>query len=87
MEIEKMTFKEALSRLEEIVKELESEKISLEESLQKFELGIKLSSLCLKKLNEAEKKIEELTRNADGKLLTKELWNLSAFITHFHTLN
>jgi exodeoxyribonuclease VII small subunit len=73
MEIEKMTFKEALSRLEEIVKELESEKISLEESLQKFELGIKLSSLCLKKLNEAEKKIEELTRNADGKLVTKEL--------------
>jgi exodeoxyribonuclease VII small subunit len=73
MEIEKMTFKEALSRLEEIVKELESEKISLEESLQKFELGIKLSSLCLKKLNEAEKKIEELTRDADGKLVTKEL--------------
>lgn len=68
-----MTFKEALSRLEEIVKELESEKISLEESLQKFELGIKLSSLCLKKLNEAEKKIEELTRDADGKLVTKEL--------------
>ncbi len=73
MEIEKMTFKEALSKLEETVKELESEQISLEESLEKFELGIKLSSLCLKKLNEAEKKIEELTRDADGKLVTKEL--------------
>ena len=73
MDIEKMTFKEALSKLEETVKELESEQISLEESLEKFELGIKLSSLCLKKLNEAEKKIEELTRDADGKLVTKEL--------------
>lgn len=73
MDIEKMTFKAALSKLEETVKELESEQISLEESLEKFELGIKLSSLCLKKLNEAEKKIEELTRDADGKLVTKEL--------------
>jgi exodeoxyribonuclease VII small subunit len=73
MEIEKMTFKEALSKLEEIVKELENEQISLEDSLEKFELGIKLSSLCLKKLNEAEKKVEELTRDTEGNLVTKEL--------------
>ena len=73
MEIEKMTFKEPLSKLEEVVKELESEQITLEESLQKFELGIKLSSLCLNKLNEAEKKIEELTRDSEGKLVTEKL--------------
>jgi exodeoxyribonuclease VII small subunit len=73
MEIEKMTFQEALSRLEEIVKELENQQISLEESLKKFELGIRLSSVCLNKLNEAEKKIEELTRDKNGKLVTKEL--------------
>ncbi len=73
MEIEKMTFQEALENLEEIVKELESEKISLEESLEKFELGIKLSSFCLSKLNAAEKKIEELTRDMDSKLVTREL--------------
>lgn len=72
-EIEKLSFEEAISRLEEIVKGLEDENITLESSMQKFELGIKLSSHCLKKLNEAEKKIEELTRSEDGKLITREL--------------
>ena len=68
-----MSFEESIKKLEEIVKELEDENISLEESMEKFELGIKLSSNCLKKLNEAEGKIEELTRSEDGKLVTKEL--------------
>ena len=73
MKIDKMSFEESIKKLEEIVKELEDENISLEESMEKFELGIKLSSNCLKKLNEAEGKIEELTRSGDGKLVTKEL--------------
>jgi len=73
MEIDKMTFQEALSKLEEIVRDLESESITLEDSIKKFELGIKLSSLCLNKLDKAEKKIEELTRNKEGKLVAKEL--------------
>ncbi len=73
MKIENMSFEEAVSKLEEIVKELENENISLESSMEKFELGVKLSSSCLKKLKEAEKKIEELTKSKDGKLITKEL--------------
>jgi exodeoxyribonuclease VII small subunit len=73
MKIEKMSFEESISKLEEIVKDLETEDIPLEESMEKFEMGIKLSSNCLKKLNEAEEKIEELTRSEDGKLVTKEL--------------
>ncbi|MBM3707209.1 MAG: exodeoxyribonuclease VII small subunit [Actinobacteria bacterium] len=73
MEIEKMSFEEALKKLEEIVKELEGESIQLEESIEKFELGVKLSSHCLSKLNEAERKIEELTRSEEGKLIVKEL--------------
>ena len=73
MKIDKMSFEESIKKLEEIVKELEDENISLEESMEKFELGIKLSSNCLKKLNEAEGKIEELTRSEEGKLVTKEL--------------
>jgi len=63
MKIEKMSFEESITKLEEIVKELEDENISLEESMKKFEMGIKLSSNCLKRLNEAEGKIEELTRS------------------------
>ena len=73
MKIEKMSFEESITKLEEIVKELEDENISLEESMEKFEMGIKLSSNCLKRLNEAEGKIEKLTRSEDGKLVTREL--------------
>jgi exodeoxyribonuclease VII small subunit len=73
MEISKMSFEEALTKLEGIVKELENENIALESSIEKFETGVKLSSHCLTKLNEAEKKIEELSRSEDGKLITKEL--------------
>ena len=68
-----LNFEEALGRLEEVVRELEKEDITLEDSMQKFEQGIKLSSHCLRKLNEAEEKIEELTRSEDGKLVTREL--------------
>jgi len=73
MKIEEMSFEQSIKKLEEIVKELEDENIPLEESMKKFEMGIKLSSNCLKKLNEAEGKIEELTRSEDGKLVTREL--------------
>jgi len=72
-EIEKLSFEEALLKLEAIVNELEDEKIELEESIKRFELGVRLSSHCLAKLDEAEKKIEELTRTQDGKLVAKEL--------------
>ena len=73
MEIEKLSFEDAMARLEEIVRELENEKISLEESIEKFEMGVKLSSHCLSKLNAAEKKIEELTRSENGRLIIKDL--------------
>jgi len=72
-EIEKLSFEQALEKLEGIVKELEDEKITLSDSINKFEEGVKLSGHCLGKLNEAEKKIEELTRTKDGNLITKEL--------------
>jgi exodeoxyribonuclease VII small subunit len=72
-EIEKLSFEQALEKLEGIVKELEDENIALSESISKFEEGVKLSGHCLNKLNEAEKKIEELTRTKDGSLITKEL--------------
>jgi len=73
VETSDLNFEEALGKLEEIVRELEKEDIALEDSMQKFEQGIKLSSHCLRKLNEAEQKIEELTRSEDGKLIAREL--------------
>jgi len=66
----KEKFEEALDRLEEIVKRMESGDMTLEESLKAFEEGIKLSRLCAKKLDEADRRVELLLRE-DGELTTK----------------
>lgn len=55
-----MTYEEAITRLNEIVKLLDNNDISLEESVKLFEEGTKLSDFCYKKLNSAEQKITEL---------------------------
>jgi exodeoxyribonuclease VII small subunit len=63
---EKMSFEKALKQLEEIVQKLESGDLGLENSLELFEEGIKLSRFCSKKLELAEKKIEMLTKDEKG---------------------
>lgn len=62
-----LKFEEALSRLEEAVKSLEKGDLPLEESLKVFEEGVRLSKNCLKMLEEAEKKVEILVQEKDGK--------------------
>ena len=52
-----ISFEEAVSKLEEIVKKLESGNISLDESIKIYQEGIILSRVCSKKLEEAEGKI------------------------------
>lgn len=61
-------FEEAVKKLESIVARLEDGDIPLEESLKLFEEGVKLSRFCAKKLDEAEKKVEILMKDKDGKL-------------------
>lgn len=61
-----LRFEEALAGLEEVVRRLEAGALPLEESLQVFQEGIRLSRWCLKKLEEAEKKVEILLRNPEG---------------------
>ncbi|MBI3600514.1 MAG: exodeoxyribonuclease VII small subunit [Nitrospinae bacterium] len=61
-------FEKALKRLEEIVEELEKGDLDLDKSLQIFEEGIKMSRICSQKLQEAEKKIEILTKDESGRL-------------------
>ncbi|MEK7395915.1 MAG: exodeoxyribonuclease VII small subunit, partial [Candidatus Poribacteria bacterium] len=63
---DEIKFEDAMTRLEEIVEELESGELSLEESLSAFEEGIKLSKICAKLLNEAERKVEILMKGEDG---------------------
>jgi exodeoxyribonuclease VII small subunit len=61
-------FEEALARLETIVKSLEDGDLQLEESLRLFEEGISLTRMCAAKLEEAQRRIEVLTRGDQGDL-------------------
>ena len=64
-------FEKAMTRLESIVEELERGDLNIDKSLEIFEEGIKMSRVCSKKLNEAEAKIEKLTKGKKGELVTE----------------
>jgi exodeoxyribonuclease VII small subunit len=55
-----------VTRLERVVGELESGQLSLEQSIEKFAEGVKLANEATRRLDEAERRIELLVRNADG---------------------
>ena len=61
-------FEASLSRLEEIVTELEGGELPLEQSLKLFEEGIKLARICNARLEEAERKVEILLKDKAGKM-------------------
>lgn len=61
------TFEQALQGLESIVDRLEGGDLTLEESIKAYEEGVKLGNLCSGKLDEAERRVEILAREADGK--------------------
>lgn len=63
-----LKFEAALERLEEIVKKMEDGEMSLDESLKLFEEGVKLSRLCDQKLQAAERRIEILLKDQQGKV-------------------
>jgi exodeoxyribonuclease VII small subunit len=62
-------FEAALRRLEEIVEELEKGDIPLEQSLKLFEEGIKLSRLCTKRLEDAERRVDILLKDKAGNVI------------------
>jgi exodeoxyribonuclease VII small subunit len=64
-------FEDALGRLEQIVDQLESGDLALESSLKVFEEGVALARRCAKYLEEAEKRIELLTKDEGGLLKTE----------------
>jgi exodeoxyribonuclease VII small subunit len=66
-------FEDALERLERIVDALEAGNLGLEESLKVFEEGVGLARNCARYLDEAEKRIELLTRDESGTLRTQPL--------------
>ena len=60
-------FESSLEELERIVRELERGDLPLEKSLALFEQGVKLSRACQERLSEAERRIEILTRDNQGR--------------------
>ena len=67
------SFEDALKRLEEIVQRMESGDPTLEDSLGLFEEGVRLTRVCSQRLDEAEKKIELLTKDEQGRVKTKAM--------------
>lgn len=63
---ENLSFEEALSELETIVKNLETGKAPLEDSIASYERGVALKKHCEKKLKEAQTKIEKIAINENG---------------------
>ncbi len=57
--LDNLEFEAALARLEEIVAELESGELTLDQAVEKFQAGMALKELCERKLTEAEAQIEE----------------------------
>ncbi|MBU2707462.1 exodeoxyribonuclease VII small subunit [Zooshikella marina] len=61
-----LDFEQSLQALEKLVEQLESGELSLEESLQTFEQGIKLTRQCQEALKEAEQKVQLLVEKKDS---------------------
>lgn len=67
---EELMFEAALARLEEIVTQLETGEVALEEAMTLYEEGVRLSALCQTKLTAAEQKMDEILE-LDGTLREK----------------
>jgi exodeoxyribonuclease VII small subunit len=71
---ENIKFEEAIKRLEEIVEEMEGKDLQLEKSIKLFQEGMELAAFCNSKLEDAEKKVNVVMKNAQGQL-TEEKFN------------
>ncbi|HWP43773.1 MAG TPA: exodeoxyribonuclease VII small subunit [Blastocatellia bacterium] len=67
------SFEASLKELEEIVEQLEAGNLPLEESLDLFERGMRLSRECQKRLDAAERRVEVLLKTEDGTYTTEEI--------------
>jgi len=70
-----LKFEEAIADLEQVVEQLESGDLSLEDSLAAFEKGVGLVRYCNQKLSEVEKKVELLVKDKHGQLQLKAFGN------------
>ncbi|MAO66424.1 MAG: exodeoxyribonuclease VII small subunit [Balneola sp.] len=61
---ERLSFEEALNKLESIVEQLEDQEITLEDSVKLYEEGVRMSKFCTEILEQAELRIEQVNDEA-----------------------
>lgn len=66
-DIENMSFEQALAALEQVVRQLESGDVPLDESIALYERGEKLRAACQKRLDAAQARIEKIVTDAGGR--------------------
>lgn len=66
-DIDKLTFEQALDKLEEIVEALEQGNVPLDQSINYYERGEELRKHCRKLLSAAESKVEKIRLDGEGK--------------------
>ena len=66
--VEDLPFEAAIARLEVIVKAMEGDSLSLDESLALYEEGVSLTRRLNRELGEAEQRVQILQRTADGEI-------------------
>lgn len=71
--IEAMSFEEAMSELQTIVRNIETGKDNLEDIIQNYERGNALKELCEKKLKEAKLRIDKIVKKEGGELALEPL--------------
>ena len=72
-DIKDLSFEEALARLENLVRELESGRIRLDDAVTAYERAVSLKKLCENKLRDAQLKIEKIEITPDGETTLSEL--------------
>ena len=75
-DIVNLSFEEALTKLENIVRELESGRIKLDDAVSAYEKAVALKKLCQDKLAAAALKVEKIEINKDGTMSTTPLENV-----------
>lgn len=73
-----LSFEDALAQLENIVRELESGRIKLDDAVNAYEKAMALKKICSDKLAAATLKVEKIELNKDGSLSTTPLDNVEA---------
>ena len=77
-DLSNLSFEDALAQLENIVRELESGRIKLDDAVNAYETAMALKKLCSDKLAAATLKVEKIELNKDGSLSTAPLDNVEA---------